>query len=94
MDQFKHIFGSARIPQTGRDYIASDPLASHVCVMSRNQMYYFRALHANGSVGISEDEIGEVLTAIKEDSELTSLSDSGKEAIGVCLLYGARRNFP
>ena len=84
MDQFKHIFGSARIPQTGRDFIASDPEASHVCVMSRNQMYYFRALHSDGSVGISEDEIREVLIAIKEDSHLTPLKDSSKEAIGVC----------
>ena len=42
MDQFKALFGSARIPKADqKDVVEVDPDSRHVAVLVRNQFYYF-----------------------------------------------------
>ena len=76
MAQFKHIFGSARIPHTKssaeRDEVLSDPNSKHVVVMCRGQLYYFQALREDGSVVCNEMDIRGILEAVLSDSEVRS----------------------
>jgi carnitine O-acetyltransferase len=83
MAQFKHIFGSARIPQQERDFILNDSDASHVVVSCHNQLYYFKALHPDGAVGLSEVQIADTLEAIKADAAQIGKRESLGKAIGV-----------
>ena len=69
MAQFRHIFGSARIPiQDGRDIVTSDPDSKHMAVLCRGQLYYFQALHDDGAVALREPDIANILEAILHDS--------------------------
>ena len=75
MAQFKHIFGTSRIPvRDARDYIMTDPRSKHVVVMCRGQMYYFQALNSDGSVGLDELRVRRILSAIMSNAD--GLDDS------------------
>jgi len=85
MDQFKHIFGSCRIPILGgKDYVISDPGSKHVVVLCHGQIYYFKALNEDGSVGIDEEGVKQVIHAILQDSEKLDARSSTEGALGVC----------
>jgi len=83
MDQFKHIFGSCRVPMKGKDYVVSDPESKHVAVMCRGQVYYFKALNPDGSVGIDESGVKQVVEAILTDSEGIDSYSATTGALGV-----------
>ncbi|GMI07991.1 hypothetical protein TrVE_jg13315 [Triparma verrucosa] len=87
MAQFKHIFGSARIPHTKssaeRDEVLSDPNSKHVVVMCRGQLYYFQALREDGSVVCNEMDIRGILEAVLSDSEKLKEEERALKAVGV-----------
>ena len=77
MDQFKALFGSARIPKADqKDVVEVDPDSRHVAVLVRNQFYYFTGLWPATSttedgagrgetyVAVSESDIADILKSI------------------------------
>ena len=68
MDQFKVLFGTARVPATkGADYVDHYPDSNHVVVLIRNRIYYFQALWPNdGSVAVDQHDIKDILEAIQK----------------------------
>ena len=61
----------------------SDPNSKHVAVMCRGQLYYFQALHDDGSVALSETDIAGILEAILADSEKIKKEDRALKSVGV-----------
>jgi carnitine O-acetyltransferase len=84
MSQFQHIFGSCRIPVQGdKDYVVTDPGSKHVVVMCRSQIYYFKALNEDGTVGIDEEGVKQVIQAVLSDSERLDARSATEGALGV-----------
>lgn len=84
MDQFKALFGSARVPNKGgMDSIEVYPDSTHVAVLCRNQMYHFQALWPDGTVAVDEADIADILRAIRTNAGKTCLFQSAKHALGV-----------
>jgi carnitine O-acetyltransferase len=84
MSQFRHIFGSCRVPVQGdKDYVATDPCSKHVVVMCRSQIYYFKALNEDGTVGIDEEGVKQVIKAVLTDSERLDARSATEGALGV-----------
>jgi len=84
LDTQKSLFGSARQPKVNEnDIVAVDPTSKHIVVICRNQFYYFQALWPDGTVAVDENDIAEILSAIKEDSHKIDPEMSCQNAIGV-----------
>jgi len=85
MDQFRALFGACRVPKIGeRDTVEVDPESSHVVVLQNNQMYFFQALNmSDGSVCLSEQDIYEILTAIKTDATQLPPDITSRNSLGV-----------
>ncbi len=85
MDQFRALFGACRVPKIGeRDTVEVDPESSHVVVLQNNQMYFFQALNmADGSVCLNEQDIYEILTAIKTDATQLPPDITSRNSLGV-----------
>lgn len=84
MDQFKALFGASRVPKIGeRDAVEVDPESSHVVVLQNNQMYFFQALGPDGSVCVTEQDICEILAAIKTDATKLPPDITSRNSLGV-----------
>ena len=86
MDQYKAVFGAARVPQIrGGDDIDVYPNSSHVVVMCRNQMYYFQAMWPDTSVlAVDEEDMVDILTAVDRNSrEELDRTEAAKVCPGV-----------
>ena len=88
MDQFRSLFGTARIPNEDRDEVEVDLDSDHVVVLYRNQFYYFRALWPRNvqgqvTVAVSEADIAEILQSIVNDGKKQDWAESIEGAIGV-----------
>ena len=85
MDQFRFIFGSARIPVSDDiDYVANYPDSTHVAVMCNKQIYYFKGLHtSDGAVAVDEVDLSEILDAIVKDAHSISTFEASSHAVGV-----------
>ena len=84
MDQFKVLFGSARVPHRDtKDSVEVYPESTHVAVLCRNQMFYFQALWPDGTVAVDETDITDILYAIQKNARDTSSVYSSKLALGV-----------
>ena len=84
MDQFRALFGASRVPKIGeRDAVEVDPESSHVVVLQNNQMYFFQALGPDGSVCVNEQDIVEILTAIKTDATKLPPDITSRNSLGV-----------
>jgi carnitine O-acetyltransferase len=84
MDQFKSLFGSCRVPaKHDKDAVVVYPEATHVLVLSRNQMYFFQALWPDGTVAVDEDDIADILRAIQSSSAEIETHVAAKSALGV-----------
>jgi len=88
MDQFKSLFASARIPGGSgfKDHVHSYPNSTHVLVLIRNQFFYFQGLWPhNGNIAVDEQDIRDILLAIKKRAEnpAMSLSFQVSQAVGV-----------
>eukprot|EP00934_Nitzschia_sp_Nitz4_P004622 Nitzschia sp. Nitz4//scaffold138_size62050//4768//10338//NITZ4_006382-RA/size62050-augustus-gene-0.27-mRNA-1//-1//CDS//3329535749//4612//frame0 len=65
MDQFKALFGCARVPMKhDKDAIHVFDKSNHVAVMCQGDMYYFQALWPDGDVAVDEGDLVDILTAI------------------------------
>jgi carnitine O-acetyltransferase len=84
MDQFKVLFGSARVPyRDTKDSVEVYPDSTHVAVLCRNQMFYFQALWPDGTVAVDETDIADILHAIQKNAREASLFQTSKHALGV-----------
>lgn len=84
MDQFRALFGACRVPEVSdKDTVAVNPDSSHVVVLENNQMYFFQALWPDGTVAVSEEDILEILVAIKADASRVAPEVSSRNALGV-----------
>ena len=84
MDQFRALFGASRVPKIGeRDAVEVDPESSHVVVLQNNQMYFFQALGPSGSVCVNEQDILEILAAIKTDATKLPPDVTSRNSLGV-----------
>jgi carnitine O-acetyltransferase len=85
MDQYKAVFGAARVPQVyGGDDIDVYPNATHVVVMCRNQMYYFQAMWPDtGVLAVDEEDVYDILMAIDRNSLQTDKAAAAQTCPGV-----------
>lgn len=91
MDQFKAVFGTARVPHLTGDDIDVYPSSSHVVVFARNQVYYFQALWPDGTVAVDEEDILEILSAIDKNAKLVkNPAESARTCPGVLTSLGRR----
>jgi carnitine O-acetyltransferase len=78
------LFGACRVPElSNKDTVAVNPESSHVVVLENNQMYFFQALWPDGTVAANEEDILEILLAIKADASKVAPEISSRNAIGV-----------
>jgi carnitine O-acetyltransferase len=84
MDQFRALFGACRVPKINeRDTVEVDPESSHVAVLQNNQMYFFQALGSDGTVCVNEQDILEILAAIKTDATQLPPDITSRNSLGV-----------
>lgn len=84
MDQFRALFGACRVPElTNKDTVAVNTESTHVVVLENNQTYFFQALWPDGTVAVNEEDILEILIAIKSDAKKVAPQDSSRTALGV-----------
>lgn len=70
--------------------MAVNPESCHVVVLENNQFYFFRALWPDGVVAVDEDDILEILKAIKADASQVSPESSSRNALGVLTTLSRR----
>ncbi|EED89384.1 carnitine acetyl transferase, partial [Thalassiosira pseudonana CCMP1335] len=84
MDQFRALFGACRVPETeNKDTVAVNPDSTHVVVLDNNQMYFFQALWPDGTVAVNEEDILQILLAIRADASKVAPEVSSRNALGV-----------
>jgi carnitine O-acetyltransferase len=91
MDQFKAVFGTARVPNLEGDEIDVYPNSSHVAVISRHQMYYFQALWPDGAVAVEEEDIVDILEAVQRNSINVDPNEASRNFLGVLTSLGRRQ---
>ncbi len=84
------LFGACRVPESDKDIVAVNPESCHVVVLENNQFYFFRALWPDNAVAVDEDDILEILTAIKADASQVSSELSSRNALGVLTTLSRR----
>jgi carnitine O-acetyltransferase len=85
------LFGACRVPElSDKDIVAVNPESCHVVVLENNQFYFFRALWPDGVVAVDEDDILEILKAIKADASQVSPESSSRNALGVLTTLSRR----
>ncbi len=78
------MFGACRVPGlSNKDTVAVNPDSSHVAVLQNNQFYFFQALWPDGTVAVNEEDILEILLAIKADASKLAPEVSSRNALGV-----------
>eukprot|EP01082_Thalassiosira_pseudonana_P009785 g8710.t1 g8710 contig33:39417-42177(-) len=86
MDQFRALFGACRVPETeNKDTVAVNPDSTHVVVLDNNQMYFFQALWPDGTVAVNEEDILQILLAIRADASKVAPEVSSRNALGTAL---------
>lgn len=90
MAQYKHLFGSTRIPvQGGADEFFQDTKATHVVVLAAGQVYWFHVISPDQSTVLPPETIADNLRAILHDA--ASLPPEAAEAQAVGALTGVGR---
>lgn len=83
MNQYKRLFGCARMPTASKDEAFVDDKSKHIVVMCRNQFYWFDVIWEDGVTAITERELVNNLKAIKENAMLATDIEAASQAIGV-----------
>lgn len=88
MDQFKSLFGAARVPmKNDKDAIHVFDKSNHVAVMCQGEIYYFQALWPDGDVAVDEGDLVDIITAIHnhacEEAKNGDPMERAQQAIGV-----------
>ena len=66
-----------------KDTVAVNPDSSHVVVLENNQMYFFQALWPDGTVAVNEEDIFDILVAIKADASKAAPEVTCRNSLGV-----------
>lgn len=83
MNQYKRLFGCARMPTASKDEAFVDDKSKHIVVMCRNQFYWFDVIWEDGVTAITERELVNNLKAIKENAMQATDIEAASQAIGV-----------
>lgn len=83
MNQYKRLFGCARMPTAELDEEFVDEFSRHIVVVCRNQFYWFDVCWEDGVTAITERELVANLKAIKEDAQKTDELSAASQAVGV-----------
>lgn len=83
MNQYKSLFGCARMPTASKDEAFVDDKSKHIVVMCRNQFYWFDVIWEDGVTAITERELVNNLKAIKENAMQATDIEAASQAIGV-----------
>uniref|UniRef100_K3X4S1 Choline/carnitine acyltransferase domain-containing protein n=1 Tax=Globisporangium ultimum (strain ATCC 200006 / CBS 805.95 / DAOM BR144) TaxID=431595 RepID=K3X4S1_GLOUD len=83
MNQYKRLFGCARMPTAHLDEAFVDDKSKHIVVMCRNQFYWFDVIWEDGVTAITERELVNNLKAIKENAMQATDVEAASQAIGV-----------
>ncbi|KAH9261555.1 hypothetical protein BASA81_000211 [Batrachochytrium salamandrivorans] len=83
MDQFKRLFGSARVPNgSSGDTIINSSDSTHICVICEDQFYYFHCLYPGTfDLAVTERELTKILSQIIDDA--TSNNNSKEHRVGL-----------
>ena len=66
-----------------KDTVAVNPDSTHVVVLENNQIYFFQALWPDDTVAVSEEDIYDILIAIKADATKLKPEVTSRNALGV-----------
>ncbi|KAF7294546.1 Carn-acyltransf domain-containing protein [Mycena indigotica] len=83
MDQYKRLFGTARIPTERGCKMHVNPDSRHLVVLRRGQFYWFDVLDEENRPLLTEREVIRNLQAIVTDADKTHRSEVARSAIGV-----------
>ena len=83
MDQYKRLFGSARIPTSNGCVLQTDKFSKHIVIMVNSQFYWFNVLDDDNNLILTQEQIKLNLKSIIEDSESLDLKDIAKSSFGV-----------
>lgn len=83
MDQYKNLFGSARIPTNSGCIMQTDETSHHIIVLSRSQFYWFDVLDKNNDLILSDDELALNFQSILNDSMKSTPSEIARSSFGV-----------
>ncbi|CBN76625.1 Carnitine O-acyltransferase [Ectocarpus siliculosus] len=84
MAQYRRLFGAHRkAVENDADEMRVCEDSRHVVVLCKNQFYCFSALHPDGRVGITEEELEEIVLAVQEDAAKANLAKTAANAVGV-----------
>lgn len=83
MDQYRRLFGTARVPTPMGCRMKVTPDAQHIVVIRRGQFYWFDVLDAQSRLLMTEREILRNLQAILLDADKTPVEQAAQHAIGV-----------
>lgn len=83
MDQYKQLFGTARIPTDHGCKMETASDSTHIIVLRRGQFYWFDVLDDKNRLLLSEREILRNLQAIVADADKLPVTEVAKNALGV-----------
>ncbi|TYZ57119.1 hypothetical protein PybrP1_007896 [[Pythium] brassicae (nom. inval.)] len=83
MNQYKSLFGCARVPTASKDEAFVDDKSKHIVVMCRNQFYWFDVIWEDGVTAITERELVNNLRAIKDNAMQATDVEAASQAVGV-----------
>ncbi|TMW64400.1 hypothetical protein Poli38472_013022 [Pythium oligandrum] len=83
MNQYRSLFGCARVPTKSKDEALVDDQSKHIVVVCRNQFYWFDVVWEDGVTAITERELVANLKAIREDATKASDLEAASHAMGV-----------
>jgi carnitine O-acetyltransferase len=83
MEQYKKLFGSARIPSSTGCVMQSDPSSHHIIVLSRSQFYWFDVLDRENNLILTDDELAFNFESILRDSVKSTPSEIARSSFGV-----------
>eukprot|EP01138_Halocafeteria_seosinensis_P004763 gb/GECG01004870.1/.p1 GENE.gb/GECG01004870.1/~~gb/GECG01004870.1/.p1 ORF type:complete len:502 (+),score=47.78 gb/GECG01004870.1/:1-1506(+) len=83
MRQYDYMFGSARIPQEGRDTVISYTSPTHIVILARGQVYWFNVFSSDQSKCLTSEAIADNVRRILADASTISPDDAVSRSLGV-----------
>ena len=84
MSQYKRMFGTARIAETGEDIVKVVANSGHVVVLCRGKFYLFQALWEDGTLAVTEGDLMRNIEAIIQNaSNAVESEGEGRDVVGV-----------
>ncbi|CAM9314387.1 unnamed protein product, partial [Sphacelaria rigidula] len=83
MNQYRRLFGAHRkavVDDADEMSVCQD--SQHVVLLCRNQFYFVSVLHPDGRVGVTEEELKEIVQAVQEDADIATNAETAAQAVG------------